>query len=105
MAEIIRGRSSVRGVAGTKRMALVGVTLVAALTAALLVASGVGPGAAEAQTAQTSGTVVAWGDNTYGQSDIPPNLTGVEAISGGGAHSLALKDDGTVIAWGANFAD
>ena len=74
-------------------MALVGVALVAALSAALLVVSGVGPGAAEAQTAQTSGTVVAWGDNSYGQTNVPPNLTDVEAISAGWFHSLALVVD------------
>jgi len=78
-------------------MALVGVALVAALSAALLVVSGVGPGAAEAQTAQTSGTVVAWGDNSYGQTNVPPNLTGVKAIAAGRYHNLALKDDGMVV--------
>ena len=49
---------------------------------------------------QSDGTVVAWGDNTYGQADVPAGLTGVTAIAAGLFHSLALKSDGTVVAWG-----
>ncbi|MDY0281523.1 MAG: hypothetical protein RBR35_13295, partial [Salinivirgaceae bacterium] len=47
------------------------------------------------------GTVVAWGDNEYGQSTIPAGLSGVKAIKAGAFHSLALKEDGTVVVWGA----
>ncbi len=47
------------------------------------------------------GVVVAWGDDTYGQSGVPADLGGVIAIAAGGSHSLALKRDGTVVAWGA----
>jgi len=61
------------------------------------------------------GTVVAWGDNEYGQlgegsnielSNTPREvikLSGAEAIAGGIDHSLALLPDGTVKAWGSNF--
>ncbi len=45
-------------------------------------------------------TVVAWGLNTYGQTDIPPGLTNVAAIASGRLHSLALKTDGTLVGWG-----
>ncbi len=45
-------------------------------------------------------TVVAWGLNTYGQTDIPPGLTNVAAIATGARHSLALKTDGTLVGWG-----
>jgi hypothetical protein len=47
-------------------------------------------------------SVVAWGDNTYGQTNVPPNLTNVVAIavSGIDEDNLALKNDGTVVAWG-----
>ena len=47
-------------------------------------------------------TVVAWGTNSYGQTNVPAGLTGVVAISAGATHSLALKRDGTVAAWGDN---
>src|SRR5262249_35782579 len=52
--------------------------------------------------AATPGTVVAWGDNTYGQSSVPAGLSSVSAIAAGFQHSLALKSDGTVVAWGDN---
>ena len=48
------------------------------------------------------GTVVAWGDNRYGEAAVPSGLSGVVAIAVGGYHSLALKQDGTVVAWGAD---
>jgi hypothetical protein len=47
-------------------------------------------------------TVVAWGDDFYGQSTVPSKLSGVVTVAAGTAHSLALKADGTVIAWGRN---
>ena len=47
-----------------------------------------------------AGTVVAWGDDYYGQASPPAGLSGVTAIAAGGYHSLALKSDGTVVAWG-----
>ncbi len=49
---------------------------------------------------KSDGTVVAWGDDTYGQTDVPAGLAGVVALAGGAYHSLALKSDGTVVAWG-----
>src|SRR2546422_418809 len=48
------------------------------------------------------GTVVAWGDNFYGQSSLPVGLSNVVAVGAGVYHSLALKRDGTVVAWGNN---
>jgi len=57
---------------------------------------------------KSDGTVVAWGNNNFGQSSVPPGLTGVVEIAAGGdadygiAHSLALKSDGTITAWGSN---
>ncbi|MGI6588466.1 MAG: cadherin-like beta sandwich domain-containing protein [Peptococcia bacterium] len=50
---------------------------------------------------KVNGEVVAWGDNTFGQCDIPDGLSDVKMISAGKYHSLALKKDGTVVAWGA----
>ncbi|MBL8208374.1 MAG: hypothetical protein JNM09_29350, partial [Blastocatellia bacterium] len=53
---------------------------------------------------RSDGTVVAWGDNSDGQTTVPANLSGVTAIAASGRHSLALKSDGTVVAWGRNFS-
>ena len=60
-----------------------------------------------------NGTVMAWGDNAFGQlgngttttSPVPVTVSGlhnVKAISAGLAHSLALLQNGTVMAWGDN---
>jgi alpha-tubulin suppressor-like RCC1 family protein len=51
---------------------------------------------------QAAGRVLAWGENTFGQSTVPAGLSGVVAVAGGANHSLALKQDGTVAAWGWN---
>ena len=67
------------------------------LLLALLSAGGVAPA-----FAATSGTVVAWGWNPYGQTTVPAGLSNVTAIAAGGYHSLALKSDGTVVAWGSS---
>lgn len=44
--------------------------------------------------------VVAWGDNTDGETNVPAAATNVLAVAAGDEYSLALKSDGTVIAWG-----
>jgi hypothetical protein len=49
---------------------------------------------------RSNGTVMAWGDDWKGQTDVPIGLTGVTAISAGSGFSLALKSDGTVVGWG-----
>jgi hypothetical protein len=51
----------------------------------------------------TNGIVFAWGDNTSGQTNIPPDLADVTAISAGATHNLALKSDRTVVGWGENL--
>ena len=48
------------------------------------------------------GTVVAWGYNYFGQTNVPASLTNVVGISGGGFHNVALRGDGTVAVWGDN---
>jgi alpha-tubulin suppressor-like RCC1 family protein len=56
---------------------------------------------------KSDGTVVAWGNDSGGQSAVPAGLSNVIAIAGGGyglpSHSLALKSDGTIVAWGNNY--
>ncbi|MEO7600133.1 MAG: immunoglobulin domain-containing protein [Opitutus sp.] len=46
------------------------------------------------------GTLVAWGDNTYGQATVPAGLNDVVGIAAGNYCSYALKADGSVKAWG-----
>ena len=49
-----------------------------------------------------STSLVAWGDNTYGQTLVPPGLTNAISIAQGGMHGLAINGDNTVTAWGYN---
>jgi hypothetical protein len=51
---------------------------------------------------RADGTVVAWGDNSVGQTNVPAGLSNVVSIACGSAHNLALRADGWVIAWGNN---
>src|SRR5205823_6671338 len=44
------------------------------------------------------GQVIAWGDGSFGQTNLPPGLTNLAAIAAGDYHSVALKTDGTVLA-------
>jgi hypothetical protein len=46
--------------------------------------------------------VVAWGDNSGGQTNVPPSLNDIVAAVGGDYHSVALHHDGTLVAWGYN---
>ena len=43
--------------------------------------------------------VAAWGSNIYGQTSVPPELSGVVQVACGIAHNLALKSDGTILTW------
>jgi alpha-tubulin suppressor-like RCC1 family protein len=51
---------------------------------------------------KSDGTVVAWGDNSSGESTVPVGINGVVSIAAGTSHSLALKSNGAVVAWGDN---
>ena len=63
---------------------------------------------------QSGSMVIAWGDNSFGESSVPAGLTNVIAVAAGGdfgsgwwpqllqGFSLALRSDGTLIAWGNN---
>ena len=53
----------------------------------------------------SSGSIVAWGDDSSGQIDVPTGLTNVTAIAAGWSHSLALNGNGTVVAWGGSVRD
>ena len=60
----------------------------------------VGAGTYHYLVVKSDGTVVAWGLNDHGQTDVPVGLNNVVAVTGGDSFSLALKNDGTVVAWG-----
>ena len=67
---------------------------------ALLVILSAWPGASTTQAA-TAVAVAAWGDNTYGQTDVPlAAQSGVISIAAGNFHTVVLKSDGSVVAWG-----
>jgi len=51
---------------------------------------------------RTNGTVLAWGGNTFGQTNVPAGLSNVTDIAAGYYHSVVLRRDGTVVAWGRN---
>ncbi len=46
--------------------------------------------------------VVAWGENLFGECDVPPGLRDVVAVAGGFNFSMALRSNGTVVVWGQN---
>lgn len=65
-------------------------------------AVGVAVGHGHALAVRVDGTVLAWGNNTDGQSNVPENMAGAVAVAAGGSHSLALLTNRTVAAWGRN---
>jgi hypothetical protein len=44
--------------------------------------------------------VVVWGDNSYGQTNMPPGLTNVIAIGANFYNNIVLRSDGTLAIWG-----
>jgi len=50
-------------------------------------------------TPATAGSIVGWGDNTYGQA-TPPAGTGYTAIAASAATGIALAADSSIVMWG-----
>jgi alpha-tubulin suppressor-like RCC1 family protein len=44
--------------------------------------------------------VIGWGDNSYGQLNVPPGLSNVRDIALGLRNGFAMKHDGTLVQWG-----
>src|SRR5205823_11086557 len=59
-------------------------------------------GAAHQLALRDDGTVLAWGSNNFGQTNVPPEATNIIAIAAGANHSLALRADRVVFGWGLN---
>ena len=50
----------------------------------------------------TTGTPVCWGNNSQGQTTIPPNLDSVTQITAGYYHTCAITTTATPVCWGNN---
>ena len=64
--------------------------------------SHIAAGSAHSLAIKADGTVVAWGSNSDGQTNVPANLSGVIQVAAGFYHSVALKADGSLVGWGKN---
>jgi hypothetical protein len=62
----------------------------------------VGAGGSHGLGLKADGSIVAWGDNYYGQCNVPTPNNDFVAVSAGDVHSLGLKQDGSIVAWGYN---
>ena len=68
-------------------------------------------GAQHAVVLRSDGKVVAWGENSYGQTNVPSDLfiardatnpLRVVMLAAGMNHTLALRANGSVVAWGSD---
>jgi alpha-tubulin suppressor-like RCC1 family protein len=57
--------------------------------------------AATSVTAQFNGEFTAWGNDSFGQCQLPTSVQ-LSSVAGGNLHSLGLTAGGLVVAWGAN---
>jgi alpha-tubulin suppressor-like RCC1 family protein len=71
-----------------------------ALSNVVAIAAGTTTGQSFSLALKGDGSVVAWGDNRYGQTSVPPGLSNVTAIAAGTFQGLALRRDGTIASWG-----
>ncbi|MFA5383347.1 MAG: cadherin-like beta sandwich domain-containing protein [Eubacteriales bacterium] len=59
-------------------------------------------GANHSLALKKNGAVVAWGQGSYGQCNVPAGFGNIVALAAGESHSMALSEDGAVVAWGSN---
>jgi alpha-tubulin suppressor-like RCC1 family protein len=62
----------------------------------------VAAGGAHGLALTNAGKVIAWGDNTFTQAQVPSMTKVVKSVVGGNNHTVVLFTDGTVRAWGQN---
>ena len=63
---------------------------------------GIAAGGYNSFAIKADGTLAAWGDNTYGGTNVPPAATNVVTVGAGYFQDLAVRADGSVVAWGDN---
>jgi alpha-tubulin suppressor-like RCC1 family protein len=68
----------------------------------IVASNNVGVSVGTDQTFSPGRKVVGWGDNTYGQVNIPTAASNVVFVAAGMNHSLALQSGGSVVGWGLN---
>jgi uncharacterized membrane protein len=68
------------------RVVLIGAALAASVMAVVLASP-----ASTAQTTVPAGTPLGWGENFFGQTDVPSGLTDVIDVDAGLDHNLAVK--------------
>jgi hypothetical protein len=66
----------------------------------LLGVQAIAAGDQHALALKSDGSVVAWGNNNFGQITLPAGLSDVVTIAAGGHVSGAVRRDGTVLLWG-----
>jgi alpha-tubulin suppressor-like RCC1 family protein len=60
----------------------------------------VAAGWAHSMALRADATVVAWGNDDFGQTDVSYLALNVVAVAAGYYHNIALRSDGTVVTWG-----
>jgi len=62
-------------------------------------------GGINAAALRSDGSIVVWGSNVHGQTNVPtlPLGVGYVQVAAGWGHIAALRSDGTVVAWGDDF--
>jgi alpha-tubulin suppressor-like RCC1 family protein len=56
-------------------------------------------------TIMDDGRLLAFGDNQFGQADVPANLGFVKDVAAVFTTAVALRENGTVVAWGENVPE
>jgi len=57
-------------------------------------------GAHHSLALRADGSIVSWGEDSFGQVSNTPSGTRFTQVAAGGFHSLALRIDGSVVSWG-----